>query len=111
MRWLGWLALACAVACYSPSYQDCEIKCSDGTCPSGLTCLEGHCRTGDHMGVCGSTSMEDASIDDAAGADAMMRMCPYSAAMTPNVACPGSVTMTCTEEPNGMCCWGQAQPR
>lgn len=40
------LVIAClVVGCYSPSLRDsCNIECSSGSCPAGLTCTMGVCR-------------------------------------------------------------------
>ena len=59
-------ALVCAVmtACYSPGYRDCEVTCTTGACPSGLSCELGYCR------VSGATANCSAVLDDG-GMDTM----------------------------------------
>lgn len=37
--------------CYGPSYQDCEVGCTEGECPSGLTCdVNQRCRAPEMIG-------------------------------------------------------------
>jgi hypothetical protein len=38
--------------CYAPKLRDCEITCISGTCPSGLSCIAGYCRSDDGAGSC-----------------------------------------------------------
>lgn len=63
LRSLLVLALAgLAASCYSPSYGDCQVSCSEGVCPSGLTCNGGVCRT---PGMTGACTTPDAARPDA----------------------------------------------
>jgi len=51
------VVILCALAaCYSPGYQDCEVKCAGGTCPSGYRCEGGMCRAPGFSGACGQMS-------------------------------------------------------
>lgn len=56
------LALAALVGCYSPTYRDCEITCASRTCPSGLECIAGYCRTSSSGPSCGGQGDPDASV-------------------------------------------------
>ncbi|HEY5928021.1 MAG TPA: thrombospondin type 3 repeat-containing protein [Kofleriaceae bacterium] len=58
------------VACYSPSYKDCEVTCSSGTCPAGYRCEQGMCRAPGFSGACGQ--MNGDTLDDTMMADAMI---------------------------------------
>jgi hypothetical protein len=55
------LLLAFVASCYSPGYADCEVACAGQSCPDGLTCLEGRCRTGGMTGTCSGGSNVDAA--------------------------------------------------
>jgi hypothetical protein len=57
-------------ACYSPAYQDCEVLCASGTCPSGFRCDQGVCRIEGATGACGQGSSADASHDAPPDGDA-----------------------------------------
>lgn len=58
------LVVTCVVACYSPSYNNCEITCAAGACPSGYTCEGGLCR------IEGGAACTDAGLPPGGDADA-----------------------------------------
>jgi hypothetical protein len=52
-------------ACYAPSYQDCDVTCASGVCPSGFSCDPNThiCRAAGMTGPCGGGGSNDASLD------------------------------------------------
>ena len=62
MRYLV-LTLIALVGCYSPTYEDCNISCASGICPSGLECHENVCRTPGFSGACSTMPNVDAAAD------------------------------------------------
>jgi hypothetical protein len=65
-RLSGLLAIAASASCYSPQLRDCEISCSAGACPAGLSCEDGVCRVAGFSGDC-SSSGSDGGPRDGAG--------------------------------------------
>jgi hypothetical protein len=61
--------IALLVGCYSPSFRDCEVACTGGTCPSGLMCIDSVCRLPGMTGECTFTPMDDAAPDDEGNRD------------------------------------------
>jgi len=74
VRVAGVLIVALA-ACYSPSYEDCEIMCAAGTCPSGFSCELGVCRIEGASGPCGDPNGDN----DSDGLINSMDNCPDKA--------------------------------
>ncbi|NVB83784.1 MAG: hypothetical protein HOV81_35745 [Kofleriaceae bacterium] len=62
-------AFACVLTagCYSPGYRDCEVTCTTGACPSGLSCEQGYCRVPGETASCSSV-LADAGNDTMADA-------------------------------------------
>ena len=51
LRW-WWLSLSFLAACFSPQFQDSQIKCGPtDECPPGLSCMDGVCRSGNGGGT------------------------------------------------------------
>ena len=47
-----WLSLSVLAACFSPQFQDSQIKCGPtDECPPGLSCMDGVCRSGNGGGT------------------------------------------------------------
>jgi hypothetical protein len=65
---MRYILIAVLAACYSPSYRDCEITCSDHGCPSGFSCEQGVCRAAGFSGPCGQMNGDSGS----GSADAMI---------------------------------------
>jgi hypothetical protein len=64
-------------ACYSPNARDCAYACGPAeTCPAGLSCVGGLCRTADHEPSCAT----GVTIDGATGDGA--QSCGWSGAAT-----------------------------
>ncbi|MFN0249534.1 MAG: hypothetical protein ACKV2T_21800 [Kofleriaceae bacterium] len=57
------------VGCYTPTYEDCQFQCSAAmTCPTGMDCVVGMCRTEGNTGACSVGS--DGGSDDGSGGGA-----------------------------------------
>ena len=57
------LAALVLSACYTPSFDDCQLKCSEGACPDDLRCVAGMCRLAGTSGECSSGPNSDAGDD------------------------------------------------
>jgi hypothetical protein len=58
---------------YAVPFDDCQVTCTGGdTCPTGLTCLAGMCRTNGATGACGSAAPPPGSVTLSQTADTMI---------------------------------------
>ncbi|HEY5928022.1 MAG TPA: hypothetical protein VIV11_40325 [Kofleriaceae bacterium] len=69
MRVFGVALLALIASCYSPAFQDCEVTCASGVCPTGFTCELGVCRSEGATGACGQMMVDAKTIDSDPSAD------------------------------------------
>ncbi len=93
------VACASAAGCYRPGFEDCQLTCSaaaEASCPDGLVCAAGRCRTDELAPAC-PQGPTDAGEDtaDASGEDAIDAFVADAHPEAPDAAPQPDASCTC----------------